>query len=213
MTLHILIPCKSLSAGKSRLSAVLDTRARRALCALFLERTLDVALSLVPAACCHVVTGDADAAGQAAKRGASVIVDPGRGLNDALRVGRDAICAQAAEPIALLILPIDLPFAVAAVLDEVCKSAADVVIAPDRGRTGTNALFLAPRAKKVFAFHFGPDSFAAHQDVARRNHWRVEIFENARLAFDVDRPADYWEWQQDAAKDERPSAAGVPSKR
>jgi 2-phospho-L-lactate guanylyltransferase len=198
MTLHILVPCKSLSAGKSRLSAVIDTKVRRALCVKFLERTLDTALSLVPAARCHVVTDDADAAACGAERGVNAIADPGQGLNDALSVGRDAISAVETDPATLLVLPIDLPLANASVLAEFSATPADVVIAPDRGRTGTNALCLGPAMMRSFVFRFGAGSFAAHQAVSRNGPWRVAIFENARLAFDVDQPADYREWQRES---------------
>jgi 2-phospho-L-lactate/phosphoenolpyruvate guanylyltransferase len=197
MPLHILIPCKSFNAGKSRLASVLDAEARHALCAQFLAGTLDLALSLVPAARCHLVSGDTEAAALASARGAGLIADPGAGLNGALRAGRDAICA-ASDAITLLILPIDLPWANLATLAEFCDSGADVAIAPDRARAGTNALCLGPRAVQGFYFRFGTDSSAAHQAFAREHGWRVSVFDNARLAFDVDRPEDYREWRRDA---------------
>ena len=69
MTLHILIPCKSLGDGKTRLAQALDAKARRARCTSFLQRTLDVALALVPPPRCHVIAGDGDAAAIAVSRG------------------------------------------------------------------------------------------------------------------------------------------------
>ena len=200
MGLHILIPCKSFSAGKSRLATVLDAADRHALCAQFLERTLDLALALVPAARCHVVSGDAEAAALVAMRGAGVIADPGVGLNGALRAGRDAIAAAASDAVRLVILPIDLPWANLSTLAEFCDSSADMAIAPDRENAGTNALCLGPRVMNGFYFRFGPDSFAAHQKFAQQHKWNIEVFASARLAFDVDRPEDYREWRRDAAK-------------
>ena len=47
----ILIPCKNLDRGKSRLAGCLTPRSRRALCEFFLCRTLDVATQTVAAAC------------------------------------------------------------------------------------------------------------------------------------------------------------------
>ena len=136
MTLHILIPCKSLGDGKTRLAQALDAKARRALCTGFLQRTLDVALALVPPSRCHVMAGDGAAAAIAAARGVTSCDDPGIGLNEALRQGRERICRNAAEEFALLIFPIDLPWATAAALADLVRCAADVVIAPDRERTG-----------------------------------------------------------------------------
>ena len=137
MTLHILIPCKSLGDGKTRLAQTLDAKTRRALCSNFLRRTLDVALALVPPPRCHVIAGDAEAAAIAVARGVMPCDDPGIGLNEALRQGCERICRGAAEELALLIVPIDLPWATAAALDELVRCPADVVIAPDR-ETGGN---------------------------------------------------------------------------
>jgi 2-phospho-L-lactate/phosphoenolpyruvate guanylyltransferase len=195
MKLHILIPCKSLGDGKTRLAQALDAKTRRALCTSFLQRTLDVALFLVPPPRCYVIAGDCEAAAIARARGVTLCDDPGTGLNEALRQGRERIYRSAAEELALLIVPIDLPWVTAAVLDELVRSPADVVIAPDRKRAGTNALYLGPRAARRFAFQFGANSFAAHR-CSTDHGLRIEVYEDARLSFDVDRPEDYLEWQQ-----------------
>ena len=195
MTLHVLIPCKSLGDGKTRLAQTLDAKTRRALCTSFLRRTLDVALALVPPPRCHVIAGDDEVAAIAGARGVTPCDDPGTGLNEALRQGRERIRRSAREELALLIVPIDLPWATAAALDELVRSPADVVIVQDRRRAGTNALYLGPRAARRFVFRFGADSFAAHQ-CATGLGLRVEVYEDARLSFDVDRPEDYLEWQQ-----------------
>jgi 2-phospho-L-lactate guanylyltransferase len=196
MTLHILIPCKSLGDGKTRLAQALDAKARRALCTSFLHRTLDVALALVPPPRCHVIAGDGDAAAIAVSRGVTRCDDPGIGLNEALRQGRERICCNAAEEFALLIFPIDLPWATATVLADLVRRTADVVIAPDRERTGTNALYLGPRAARRFVFQFGAASFFAHRSAATHLGLRVDVCEDARLSFDIDRPEDYFEWQR-----------------
>jgi 2-phospho-L-lactate guanylyltransferase len=213
MKLHILIPCKSLGDGKTRLAHALDTKTRRALCTGFLERTLDVALALVPPPRCCVIAGDGEAAAIARGRGVTLCEDPGTGLNEALRQGREHIYHGAAEELALLIVPIDLPWATAAMLDELVRSPADVVIAPDRKRAGTNALYLGPRAARRFVFQFGANSFAAHQ-CSTGHGLRIEVYEDARLSFDVDRLEDYLEWQQSenpgATKVDRASELGVP---
>jgi 2-phospho-L-lactate/phosphoenolpyruvate guanylyltransferase len=195
MTLHILIPCKSLGNGKTRLAQALDAKARRALCTSFLQRTLDVALALVPPPRCHVIASDGDAAAIAVSRGVTRCDDLGIGLNEALRQGRERICRNAAEEFALLIFPIDLPWATATVLADLVRRTADVVIAPDRERTGTNALYLGPRAARRFVFQFGAASFFAHRSAATHLGLRVDVCEDARLSFDIDRPEDYFEWQ------------------
>jgi 2-phospho-L-lactate/phosphoenolpyruvate guanylyltransferase len=80
MTLHIIIPCKSLDEGKSRLSTLLGADTRKAICTRFLTSTLHVALSLVPTNRCHVVLRDAAAEAVARASAAEIIVDPRAGL-------------------------------------------------------------------------------------------------------------------------------------
>ena len=206
MTLHILIPCKSLGDGKRRLAQALDAKARRALCARFLQQTIDIALELVPAPRCHVIVGYG-AAAIAEARGVTSYDDPGTGLNEALRLSRERISHKAAEEFALLIFPIDLPWATAATLADLMRCAADVVIAPNRERTGTNVLYLASRAARGFVFQFGADSFTAHQR-AMDHGLRIAIYEDARLSFDVDRPEDYLEWR----RRESPGAIEMPAR-
>src|ERR1700674_944144 len=115
MNLAILIPCKNLDRGKSRLGACLSPRSRRALCEFFLCRTLDVATQVLPAAWVRVVTGDPRVAAIAAEYGAGAIPDDDADLNGALARGRAAILAEAGD-CAGLILPIDLPLATPAAL-------------------------------------------------------------------------------------------------
>jgi 2-phospho-L-lactate guanylyltransferase len=54
----ILIPCKNLDRGKSRLAGCLTPRSRRALCEFFLCRTLDIATQAVTPRQVRLVTSD-----------------------------------------------------------------------------------------------------------------------------------------------------------
>jgi 2-phospho-L-lactate/phosphoenolpyruvate guanylyltransferase len=195
MTLHIVVPCKSLAEGKSRLSPILGRSARKIICARFLSHTLEVALSLVPADRCHVVVGDKDADSIVSTSGAAVIADPGLGLNVALSAARDQIFHDSAEDLAILVLPIDLPFVDNGALCAFMGSKADVVIAPDRQGSGTNALFIRARALHRFAFRFGPGSFFQHHESAMAAGFMVAVHQDPRLSFDVDNPSDYRERQ------------------
>ena len=196
MTLHIVVPCKSLAEGKSRLSPILGPSARKIVCARFLANTLEVALSLVPADRCHVVVGDKDADSIVSASDAAIIADPGLGLNVALGAARDRICHDSAEGLAMLVLPIDLPFADNGALSALISGKADVVIAPDRQGSGTNALLIRERAVRRFAFHFGPESFFQHHESARAAGFVAAVHQDPRLSFDVDNPSDYTEWQR-----------------
>jgi 2-phospho-L-lactate guanylyltransferase len=78
---------------------------------------------------------------------------------------------------------------------------ADVAIAPDRARTGTNVLYLGPAAACRFPFRFGRGSFALHCEAAAAARLSLHIVESAALAFDVDRSADYREWQRQSGRE------------
>ena len=95
MTPVILIPCKNLDRGKSRLAACLTPRSRRALCEFFLCRTLDVATATVPPAHVRVVTSDPRVGAIAREYGVAVIADREGDLNGALERGRQSILTNA----------------------------------------------------------------------------------------------------------------------
>jgi 2-phospho-L-lactate guanylyltransferase len=108
------------------------------------------------------------------------------GLNPALHQAAARIGAAAA----LLVLPADLPLLTAQDVEQFIYHAerATVVIAPDRHCHGTNALLLASSEK--FRFRFGPNSYWAHQQEARRLGLSVVSVAIYNLAFDLDTPED-----------------------
>jgi 2-phospho-L-lactate guanylyltransferase len=207
---HILIPCKSLDVGKSRLSECLAPAERREFCKWLLTQTLERTVALAASANIHVVTADPEVAAKARQYSVETLSDPGGGLNAALKNARAAILKT--EPLsALLVLPIDLPLATPDVISEFISSAGDVVIAPDEGGTGTNLLLLRSPALKAFRFAYGPGSFVAHAVWAQADGLRIEVVRDGRLAFDVDGPAQYATWQSlqvraPGADSDRPAA-------
>jgi len=85
-------------------------------------------------------------------------------------------------------LALSLPAAMTSVVPRpTAPLIADCVVAPDRLRQGTNALYWR-RAPRVF--RFGRTSFAAHQQAAREQGLTVEIIDRPGLAFDLDEPQD-----------------------
>jgi 2-phospho-L-lactate guanylyltransferase len=189
----ILIPCKNLDRGKSRLVDCLTPRSRRALCEFFLCRTLDVATKAVTPQQVRVVTSDPRVDAIARDYGVAVIPDRGGGLNAALEDGRRQLLAEGGAH-AGLVLPIDLPLATTAELGKVTSAAGEVVIVPDEEMTGTNVLRLSARAFRGFRFSFGAGSYAAHRAEARAAGFEAVTVEVPNLAFDVDRPEQYRRW-------------------
>jgi 2-phospho-L-lactate/phosphoenolpyruvate guanylyltransferase len=207
---HILIPCKNLDVGKSRLSECLGPAERHEFCKRLLTQTVERTVALAAPANIRVVTADPEAAAMARQYSVETLADPGGGLNAALKDARAAIL-ETESVSALLVLPIDLPLATPGVISEFINCAGDIVIAPDEGGTGTNLLLLRSPALKAFRFAYGPNSFAAHAAWAQADGLRIEAVRDGRLAFDVDGPAQYATWQSlqgraQGADSERPAA-------
>ena len=195
---HAVLPIRSHDAAKTRLGLALDPEERDVLVLGMFASTLRVLAGWPSCRSIHVVTSD-NAVTDVAARGLSSVVtvsDPGRGLNDALRAGRDA--AVAAGATAVLMLPADLPLLSAASLDRMLEAADAtlaagngrpvVVIAPADARTGTNALLLAPPL--IIEPHFGPQSFEEHLRAAAVADASVQVIDDALLGFDLDTPDD-----------------------
>ncbi|HUH84089.1 MAG TPA: NTP transferase domain-containing protein, partial [Stellaceae bacterium] len=143
--LYILIPCKPLREGKSRLGDVLSDEDRYALCRRLLRNSLTLALELQYAAGVRILTSDPEASDLAAAHGVPTIDDGGAGLNEALRQARTGLLEATGGAATTLILPIDLPYATADAVERALEGSGDVVIAPDGERRGTNLLYLGPR--------------------------------------------------------------------
>lgn len=196
--MQIMIPCKDLQMGKSRLAVCLDAPGRQDLCRRLLTQTIQCALGVVEPAKVHVLTPDPAAAAVARRYAVGVMIDAGGGLNGALDAARNALPA-AGNPEPLLIMPIDLPFASPDALAAAQSQAAEVVIAPDQCGSGTNLLMLCGRARRQFPFHYGSGSYAAHLAGARALGLTVFELSDWRLAFDLDDAAQYAEWQSKVA--------------
>jgi len=193
--MHILIPFKSLDAGKSRLSPCLDRDRRRALCEWLLAQTLERASKLEAPEHIKVVTADRRAIAIAARYDVGGLPDFGGGLNAALEDGRAAVLSELEHDESLLILPIDLPYASIEAIGQVLSHPADIVIAPDESGTGTNLLLLRRAALRRLSFAYGPGSYAAHHAAARALALTIETVTDRRIAFDLDEPQHYVAWR------------------
>jgi 2-phospho-L-lactate guanylyltransferase len=167
---------------------VLSPAERLRLNEFFLRRMLTVA-AVFPGLNRTAVVSDADdSLSLAARLGAQTIRTLRAELNAALREGRDALRCRGAERIVML--PVDLPLVESFDIDELAKlnEQNPIVISPDRGGAGTNALAL--HADTPLFFSFGIGSYRAHQAEARRCGVRPLLYENVRIAQDIDHPAD-----------------------
>jgi 2-phospho-L-lactate guanylyltransferase len=191
----ILIPCKSFSAGKSRLSKILSPEQRDALCRDFLVNTVSLAANLVERDDIRVVSSDAAVANLATAQGVRCDGDDDINLNSALAGAVARITRESGgSGRNFLVLPIDLALASSTVVQSVLAARADIVLVPDRAELGTNLLRFRGAAVGSFKFQFGDESFSRHSAEAERLGLTVEVLRDPALGFDVDTPADYAAW-------------------
>ena len=119
----------------------------------------------------------------ASEVGATVMWEPGQGLNGAVRAGVDRLARAGARWVT--VAHGDLPRAHG--LGELAPFEG-VTLVPDRRDDGTNVLRLPAGAD--FRFAYGPGSFRAHRAEATRLGLPVRVLREPNLAYDVDWPAD-----------------------
>lgn len=190
MTLWAIVPVKPLRRGKSRLAGVLTEEERLGLNSQLLAHTVDTLGGIPEIEHVLVVSRDQAALSLARAHGARTVQEKGAPeLNVALT--RATIVAKKYATRGVLIIPSDLPMIskedVYAMLDMV-KDPPVVVVAPDRKKTGTNALLVCPVG--LIEYDYGPNSFERHCQRARESGARLEICELPSLALDMDVPED-----------------------
>ena len=190
MTLWAIVPVKPLRRGKSRLAGVLTEEERLGLNSQLLTHTVDTLREIPEIEHVLVVSRDQAALSLARAHGARTVQEKGAPeLNVALT--RATIVAKRYATRGVLIIPSDLPMIskedVYEMLDKV-KDPPVVVVAPDRKKTGTNALLICPVG--LIEYDYGPNSFERHCQHAREVGARLEICELPSLALDMDVPED-----------------------
>jgi 2-phospho-L-lactate guanylyltransferase len=186
VTLVTVIPAKSFSRAKSRLSACLDDRSR----ALFARSMLDHVLGVLarrPLGEIVVATDCESVAALARDHGARVAFDSGP---SSLGPIIDRSLELFSEAKRALVLMADLPELEANDIDALLEAAeaADVVLSPDlRGRC-TNALLIPlPHSPTRFGHE---DSLRLHALDAERAGLTVSLCVRRGLGLDVDGPDD-----------------------
>ena len=183
MTVAVVVLVRDPRRAKTRLRAALTPRQREALASAMCDDV--VRATMTTGWPVLVVTDTAAVARTARAAGAGALVVPARGTRDAARRGLRRVERDGAD--AALVLAADVPLVTPVDLRRVVAAGrrSDVVIVPDRRRSGTNALYLRPPNR--LDPHFGRRSLAAHR-AAAGSDGRVLVV--PRLALDIDTPAD-----------------------
>jgi 2-phospho-L-lactate/phosphoenolpyruvate guanylyltransferase len=175
----VLVPVKAFRRAKLRLAPALSAPERAALARDMATRVVSSAGGLPVA----VVCDDPEVAAWARHLGASVIWEPGRGLNRAVQEGVSHLGAAGAGLV--VVAAGDLPLASDL---RWLTHFPGVTIVPDRRRDGTNVICVPPAAG--FTFAYGPGSFDRHLQEARRIGLPIRVLHSSPLAWDVDVPDD-----------------------
>ncbi|MDC5697224.1 2-phospho-L-lactate guanylyltransferase [Intrasporangium calvum] len=159
---HIVVPVKAASVGKSRLTRELDALTpgvdHETISRALAHDTLVAACQTVGAAHVILVTSDEPAASEWARHGATVVGDPGLGLNAAIARGLETVALG--TPVAALLG--DVPCLTAADLAAALSAAVahEQSFVPDASGDGT---VLRAAAAGRFTPRFGPGSAARHE--------------------------------------------------
>lgn len=190
MTLWAIIPVKPLKRGKSRLSSILSETERTTLNQSMLVNTLKTLKSISEIETVLVVSRDPSALSIAREFDARTVLEDGNPeLNTALR--RASLVAKAYHANEILVLPADLPLIKTDHLREFLKYAnkpPELIIAPDRRKDGTNALYINP--EDLIDFYYGSGSFRMHVEAAKKKGASIKIVETEEFGLDLDLPED-----------------------
>ncbi len=184
MSCWAIVAINTRPRRKRRLRATLDGAGRDALASHMLARVLAAAQGAPSVAQVLIVSPGQDGL----PAGHSVVHDAGAGLNRAFHLAREH--ARAAHARELVLLPADLPQLDATDVEALIEAGrrGGIAIAPDRGGTGTNGLYVA--GDLDFTCRFGVHSRARHEAEARRLGIEPALVVRPGLATDLDTPDD-----------------------
>ena len=195
-----VLPVKAWSEAKRRLSPILSGDERQELARCMLDDVLAAIAGAAPITGALAVTADPVAREYLERVGCESLPEPRRGLNRALDTAAGELKRRGAAT--MLVLPIDLPLVTSPELSDLCahhlavrrcgsdnpEPRAAVTVAPDRFRSGTNALVCSPPG--CIPFRFGDGSFHAHLHEAERRQALSSSLSLDGLSLDVDHPDD-----------------------
>jgi 2-phospho-L-lactate guanylyltransferase len=194
MKYSALVPVKALAQAKSRLAPHLSNRERESLVLDMLAHVLHILRSSEQFETISVVSEDRRVLSLAAQWGAHPSLEEQHGHNPALSAAAMRELADGVK--ALLTISADLPLLTVSDVTAMCTLAEqfNVVLAPSREGTGTNALLTRPPL--AIPYLFGTNSRERHLEAAHEKYLSSVLYHSCSLAFDVDTVEDVHELQR-----------------
>ena len=190
MAVWAIVPVKPLAHSKSRLSGILNSDERMGLTVRLLKRTLETISHVPEIDKTLIVTNDPEVVTITKSFNFDVCVEENEcGMNRALDRGMGVLKRNQVQ--SAIILPSDLPFLTVREIQVMIKMGSEskaMVIAPDRKKQGTNAIYYYSLDK--VDFEFGPMSYEKHLKSAKANGVTVCVIESDSFGLDIDLPED-----------------------
>jgi len=184
MKYNALIPVKSLMTAKSRLSSSFTQHQRERLVLDMLHHVLCVLLDCELFEKVSVVSSDKQVLEKTYLWGAHAIVEEYHGHNQALHA---AALREISDGVTtLLTISADLPLLTTQEIRCFYEQSLqhDVVLAPSRDGTGTNAIMVHPPLAVPYVF--GPGSLQNYVEAAKQKNLSYSKFRSIGLALDID---------------------------
>ncbi len=184
MKYNALIPVKSLLTAKSRLASSFTQHQRESLVLDMFHHVLLVLLDTGLFEKVSVVSSDKRVLEKAYLWGAQAIAEEYPDHNQALHAA--ALKEMAEGVTTLLTISADLPLLttqeIRCFFNQSLQN--DVVLAPSRDGTGTNAIIVHPPLAVPYVF--GPESLQSYVNAAKQKHLSYSKFHSIGLALDID---------------------------
>ncbi len=184
MKYNALIPVKSLATAKSRLASSFTRHQRERLVLDMFHHVLCVLIDSELFEKVSVVSSDTQVLEKAYLWGAQAVVEEYHSHNQALHA---AALREISEGVTtLLTISADLPLLTTQEIRCFYEQSLqhDVVLAPSRDGTGTNAIMVHPPLAVPYVF--GPGSLQSYVEAAKQKHLSYAKFHSIGLALDID---------------------------
>ena len=186
----ILIPLKDPIRAKTRLAELLSLDERKRLVWTMFEDVSRAVREARKSDCVVMVTSHEPAIERARELGWDVLIEESQ-VSESASVDWASGLLAARGVDTVMRLPADIPLVRAEDIDALLSvevNSSSALLVPSREGTGTNAMIRTPPA--LFPSRFGPNSLALHKLEAAKVGVECIVVENARMALDIDEPAD-----------------------